>query len=80
MCLAKGKVEPATLADHVIPHRGDPQLFWLGELQSLCGSCHSSDKALLERGIVKQFDNDIGNDGWPTDPRHSANVVGQKWK
>jgi hypothetical protein len=70
MCLAEGKVEPATLADHVIPHRGDQKLFFFGELQSLFSTHHSSDKALLERGIVKRFDTAIGETGWPRDERH----------
>jgi 5-methylcytosine-specific restriction enzyme A len=46
-CLDKGLVEPATVADHITPHRGDPDLF-NGPLQSLCASCHSSDKAKQE--------------------------------
>lgn len=74
MCLDRGIVTPANVADHIIPHRGDQQLFWFGELQSLCHHHHSSDKALLERGIVKDFEKDIGIDGWPTDPKHPANA------
>ena len=32
-------------ADHKIPHRGDPDLFWdKTNLQTLCERCHSSDK------------------------------------
>jgi len=28
--------------DHIIPHRGDPVLFWdAGNLQALCARCHS---------------------------------------
>jgi len=28
--------------DHIIPHRGDPVLFWdVGNLQALCTRCHS---------------------------------------
>jgi 5-methylcytosine-specific restriction endonuclease McrA len=46
---AKGKAVAATVADHVVPHRGDPDLFWDGELQSLCGHCHSSAKQRQER-------------------------------
>ncbi len=31
---------PATQTDHVIPHRGDPVLFWAREnWQALCASC-----------------------------------------
>jgi hypothetical protein len=33
-CLEKGVVTPATIADHIIPHRGDWNSFLLGELQS----------------------------------------------
>jgi 5-methylcytosine-specific restriction protein A len=44
MCVAEDQVTPATVADHVIPHRGDYALFWNGELQSLCGHHHNSAK------------------------------------
>lgn len=43
MCKANGLVVAATVADHIVPHRGDRALF-LGELQSLCVHCHSSVK------------------------------------
>lgn len=43
-CARQGFVTPATVADHIVPHRGDPELFENGELQSLCASCHSSAK------------------------------------
>ena len=33
---------PATDVDHIIPHRGDKELFWdSGNWQSLCHECHS---------------------------------------
>lgn len=38
----------ATVADHVIPHREDHALFWFGELQSLCKSCHDIRKQRAE--------------------------------
>ncbi len=41
--------QAATVADHVIPHRGDHALFWFGELQSLCKLCHDSKKQRMER-------------------------------
>lgn len=47
-CAAKGLRVRATDADHVVPHRGDLQLFLHGELQSLCHSCHSR-KTMQER-------------------------------
>ena len=48
MCAAAGKVTPATIADHVIPHRGDWTLFAGGELQSLCKFHHDSTKQAAE--------------------------------
>jgi 5-methylcytosine-specific restriction enzyme A len=48
MCLAEGRTTPATVADHVVPHRGNPGLFWQGELQSLCATCHSRFKQSQE--------------------------------
>ena len=49
MCASEGRIAAASVADHVIPHRGDINSFWLGELQSLCAHCHSSTKAEIER-------------------------------
>jgi len=48
MCEAEGIIEPATICDHVIPHRGDVDLFWNGERQSLCASHHSRAKQAEE--------------------------------
>jgi hypothetical protein len=36
LCAAEGDIEPATLADHIEPHGGDPARFYSGDLQSLC--------------------------------------------
>ena len=66
-CLARGKATPATVCDHVEPHRGDINKFLLGPFQSLCDECHRSAKRLVE---LHGFRPDIGPDGWPTDPRH----------
>jgi hypothetical protein len=41
-CHELGIVTAATVAHHTVAHRGDAELFWNGELQSLCASCHSS--------------------------------------
>ena len=36
-----GMLTPATVVDHVIPHRGDQKLFWDEDnWQALCKSCH----------------------------------------
>ncbi len=50
MCLQEGLAIAASVADHIVPHRGDEQFFWDGELQSLCASHHSSDKRRAELG------------------------------
>ena len=61
-CLREGKITPATVADHVTPHKGDEGLFWSGELQSLCAHHHNRDKQVIERGgTVRRY----GEDGWP---------------
>lgn len=72
MCETVGIASAATVADHVVPHYGDIDLFWNGELQSLCGSCHSSAKQSEER---VGYSSTIGVDGWPVDSRHHANRV-----
>lgn len=69
-CLKKGLVTPATEVHHSIPHRGEYNLFINGELVSLCKHCHDSDAQRLEQ---RGYDDSIGQDGWPIDPRHPAN-------
>lgn len=44
-----GQYVPASIADHIIPHKCDPELFWQGKLQSLCNDCHASVKRRLEK-------------------------------
>jgi len=66
-CLDEGHVVPAVIADHIEPHRGDWNKFWLGALQSLCRHCHESGKKYQE---ARGFRSDIGADGWPTYPQH----------
>ena len=40
-CMAQGRITPATVVDHIIPHRGDRKLFWDEQnWQPLCKSCH----------------------------------------
>lgn len=51
-CEADGLVVPATVCDHVVPHRGDVELFWNGERQSLCASCHSRAKQREEQASL----------------------------
>lgn len=41
-CADAGRVTPATVVDHKIPHKGDSALFWdSGNWQALCRSCHN---------------------------------------
>lgn len=45
---------PASIVDHIEPHRGDGQLFYdEGNLQSLCQSCHSA-KTLRENAYFRR--------------------------
>lgn len=43
-CDEVGVITPATICDHVEPHRGDPVKFWAGPFQSLCKPCHDTVK------------------------------------
>lgn len=67
MCLENGVYTPGKVADHVKPHRGDEELFFNGELQTLCKTHHDSTKQRQEKsGII------VGGDesGIPVDPNH----------
>jgi 5-methylcytosine-specific restriction protein A len=45
-CEAAGRLEPATVVDHVIPHHGDQALFWAeANWQGLCKRCHDAKTA-----------------------------------
>lgn len=68
MCGEHGRVTPATVCDHIRPHRGDPALFFdPGNLQSLCASHHDGAKQSEERtGKVRGCD----VSGFPLDPKH----------
>lgn len=49
MCQAQGIITLATVVDHVVPHRGDPALFWdRNNWQPLCKRHHDRDKQRLE--------------------------------
>jgi 5-methylcytosine-specific restriction enzyme A len=64
---SRGEVTIATVVDHIDPHKGDINKFWLGELQSLCHRCHVSTKQFVE---LNGYCPHIGLDGWPVDKRH----------
>lgn len=49
--LELGKVVPGTQTDHVIPHKGDPGLFWNEDnWQNLCSHCHGIKTATEDGG------------------------------
>lgn len=51
-CAEVGKQTPATVCDHITPHRGNIEAFWAGPFQSLCAVCHSRDKQRIERSAA----------------------------
>jgi len=69
MCADEGRTTAATIADHVIPHKGDADLFWYGHLQALCKTHHDSTKKQQEAGKGMGYD----DDGKPLDPTHPWN-------
>lgn len=51
-CRKAGYITPAELVDHIIPHEGNPKLFWdEGNWQSLCWKCHSIKTAKEDGGF-----------------------------
>ena len=64
MCQAEGRVEVATVVDHVIPHRGDQTLFWdSSNWQPLCKMHHDGAKQSQDKG--GQGHRRVGLDGLP---------------
>lgn len=50
-CLKEGRTEPATVVDHVTPHRGDMELFWdTSNHAALCLSHHNAKSARERKG------------------------------
>jgi 5-methylcytosine-specific restriction endonuclease McrA len=55
---------PGHIVDHVVPHRGDPNVFWnTGNLQTLCKRHHDTVKQKMERRQNPPVP--IGVDGYP---------------
>lgn len=55
-CLKRGRVVPATVVDHVVPHKGDYQRFWdaAGNWQSLCSGCHNRKTVREDGGFGRE--------------------------
>lgn len=67
-CKAQGLLTPATVVDHIVPHRGDQKLFWdSSNWQGLCKLHHDSTKQREELGATV---NQVGLDGFPVGPGH----------
>ena len=50
-CRRKGYVMPATVVDHIVPHKGDKDLFWdKTNWQPLCETHHNIKTASEDRG------------------------------
>lgn len=53
-CLKEKKITKATVVDHIIPHRGDPRLFWdQSNWQALCKRCH--DRKTMTDDRYKEY-------------------------
>lgn len=51
-CHNSGKIEPAIVTDHIIPHKGDMTLFWSRvNWQPLCKKCHDKKTAFEDGGF-----------------------------
>jgi len=51
-CERQRRVAPATVVDHITPHRGDQDLFWdTKNWQSLCKPCHDKKTAREDGGF-----------------------------
>lgn len=68
LCEKIGRTVPATTVDHVIPHKGDWNLFIeRTNHQSVCTACHNAAKAMQEIHGYSQAC-DVG--GFPIDAGH----------
>ena len=69
-CKEKGILAKATIADHIIPHKGRWGMFAnMHNLQGLCASCHSGYKRKLDnlhKRVDKQMDEryKVDSSGW----------------
>ena len=70
-------MEPSNVVDHIVPHRGDQELFWdvANNWQALCRQCHSSIKQAWEKSGVEPG---VSAEGIPLDPTHHWRTEGGK--
>ncbi len=56
ICKEEGKLVKATVVDHIIPHRGDKELFWdESNWQPLCKKCHDKKTMTKDRFIEYKY-------------------------
>lgn len=77
-CQAQGRINPASIVDHITPHKGDTTLFWdSANWQPLCKPCHDSKTAREDGGFGRTASDKPRQgctvDGVPTDKRHHWN-------
>lgn len=59
-CFDKGLIVPATVVDHIKPHKGDKDLFWdRDNYQPLCKPCHDIKTAKEDGGFGNRPRGDI---------------------
>lgn len=55
-CQQEGRYVKATVVDHIVPHRGDQQLFWdRSNWQPLCKKCHDHKTMTEDRYPVYEY-------------------------
>lgn len=75
-CQREGRLTLSTTLDHIIPHKGDLDLFWdQANWQALCKPHHDAAKQQIERG---GYSSQCDADGMPLDPNHPQNVDARK--
>lgn len=61
-CMETEKLTPAAVVDHIIPHKGNPELFWdTDNWQSLC-TLHHNIKTVMEDGGFGRQKEEIRNE------------------
>jgi 5-methylcytosine-specific restriction protein A len=51
-CQKRGRITPAVVVDHIVPHKGDMELFWdENNWQPLCVQCHGRKTAKFDGGF-----------------------------
>lgn len=51
LCAQQGRTVPATIVDHIVPHRGDASLFWSADnWQPVCKTCHDGTCQAKDHG------------------------------